>query len=166
MKCTSSSCSKAPTQHDAATHALHSWEGVLRLASAPLFPPNITIFIMAIFVSSDQRTFLHKVWSLSPSAVANHSLAFFYGFAVLEQWLLLCWATFQVLSIIGLVLLWIYSEGKKVFDPLLILYVCPLTKKLSVFNFNGRFIWTVRDRITTKKIQKTHVKNVINWFAF
>ncbi len=28
-----------------------------------------------------------------------------------------------------------------------------LTKKLSVYNFNGRFIWTVRDRITTK-IQK------------
>ncbi len=36
---------------------------------------------------------------------------------------------------------------------LLILYVCPLTKKWSVYNFNGRFIWTVRDRIT-KKIQK------------
>ncbi len=29
------------------------------------------------------------------------------------------------------------------FDPLLILYVCPLTKKVSVYNFNGRFIWTV-----------------------
>ncbi len=41
------------------------------------------------------------------------------------------------------------------FDPLLILYVCPLTKKWSVYNFNGRFIWTVRDRITTKKIKKT-----------
>ncbi len=40
------------------------------------------------------------------------------------------------------------------FDPLLILYVCPLTKKLSVYNFNGRFIWTVRDRITTKKSRK------------
>ena len=56
--------------------------------------------------------------------------------------------------------------GKKVFDPLLILYVCPLTKKWSVYNFNGRFIWTVRDRITTKKSRKTHVKDVINWFAF
>ena len=44
--------------------------------------------------------------------------------------------------------------GKKVFDPLLILYVCPLTNKWSVYNFNGRFIWTVRDRITNKKIQK------------
>ncbi len=46
--------------------------------------------------------------------------------------------------------------GEKIFDPLLILYVCPLTKKWSVYNFNGRFILTVRDRITTttKKQQK------------
>ncbi len=47
-----------------------------------------------------------------------------------------------------------------------ILYVCPLTKKRSVYNFNGRFIWTVRDRITTKKSRKTHFKKVIHWFAF
>ncbi len=46
------------------------------------------------------------------------------------------------------------SGLKKIFDPLLILYVCPLTKKWSVYNFNGRFIWTVRDRITTKKPEK------------
>ncbi len=45
-------------------------------------------------------------------------------------------------------------SGKKLFDPLLILYICPLTNKWSVYNFNDRFIWTVRDRITTKKIQK------------
>jgi hypothetical protein len=44
--------------------------------------------------------------------------------------------------------------GEKVLDPLLILYVCPLTKKWSVYNYNGRFIWTVKDRITTTKIQK------------
>ncbi len=31
-------------------------------------------------------------------------------------------------------------RGKKILDPLLILYVCPLTKKLSVYNFNRRFI--------------------------
>ncbi len=37
---------------------------------------------------------------------------------------------------------------------LLILYVCPLTKKWSVYHFNGRFIWTVRERTTTTKIQK------------
>ena len=33
----------------------------------------------SIFVSSDQRTFLQKVQSLSPCVVANCSLAFFYG---------------------------------------------------------------------------------------
>ncbi len=43
----------------------------------------------------------------------------------------------------------LYS-GKKKCDPLLILSVCPLTKKWSVNNFNGRFIWTLKD----KKIQK------------
>ncbi len=41
----------------------------------------------------------------------------------------------------------IYSEGKKLLDPLLIFYICPVTKKPSVYNFNGRFILTVRDRI-------------------
>ncbi len=41
-----------------------------------------------------------------------------------------------------------YSVWGGLFDPLLILYVCPLTKKWSVYNFNSRFIWTVRDRIT------------------
>ncbi len=32
-----------------------------------------------------------------------------------------------------------YSGGGGLFDPLLILDVCPLTKKLSVYNFNGLF---------------------------
>uniref|UniRef100_A0A4W5NJF2 Voltage-dependent L-type calcium channel subunit alpha n=1 Tax=Hucho hucho TaxID=62062 RepID=A0A4W5NJF2_9TELE len=44
--------------------------------------------VLSIFVSSDQRTFLKKIQSLSPYAVANCSLAFFM--AVLEQWLLPC----------------------------------------------------------------------------
>ncbi len=57
----------------------------------------------------------------------------------------------------------IYSGGMFFFDPLLILYVCPLTKKLSVYNFNGRFIWTVRDRITTTKIQNSSLLNVWGW---
>ena len=43
-------------------------------------------------------TFLQKVWSSSPCAVANRSLAFFMP--VLEQWLLPCWAAFQVMSIL------------------------------------------------------------------
>ena len=47
VKCTSPSCSKAPPQHDAATSMLHGWDGVLWLANLPLYPPNITMVIMA-----------------------------------------------------------------------------------------------------------------------
>ena len=47
VKWTSPYCSKAPPQHDAATPVLHGWDGVLWLASLPLFPPNITMVIMA-----------------------------------------------------------------------------------------------------------------------
>uniref|UniRef100_A0A8C8LZJ1 C2H2-type domain-containing protein n=1 Tax=Oncorhynchus tshawytscha TaxID=74940 RepID=A0A8C8LZJ1_ONCTS len=47
MKCTSPSCSKVPPQHDATTPVLRVWDGVLRLASLPLFPPNIMMVIMA-----------------------------------------------------------------------------------------------------------------------
>ncbi len=53
--------------------------------------------------------------------------------------------------------IYIYTVGKKIFDPLLILYVCPLTKKWSVYNFNGRFIWTVRDRIQKTAFQKSYI---------
>ncbi len=52
------------------------------------------------------------------------------------------------------------TGGKKWFDPLLILYVCPLIKKLSIYNFNGRFILKVWDRITTKIPKKTHLKKL------
>ncbi len=61
--------------------------------------------------------------------------------------------TFKFLLHFMHIYIYIYIQWKKMY-PLLILYVCPLTKKWSVYNFNGRFIWTVRDRITTKKIQK------------
>uniref|UniRef100_A0A8C7LQ82 DNA helicase n=1 Tax=Oncorhynchus mykiss TaxID=8022 RepID=A0A8C7LQ82_ONCMY len=37
VKCTSPSCSKAPSQHDADTPVLHGWDGVLRLISSPFF---------------------------------------------------------------------------------------------------------------------------------
>jgi hypothetical protein len=83
VKCTCPSCSKAPPQHDAATPVLHCLDGVLQLASIPLFPPIIKTVIMAkqfYVVSSDQRTFLQKVRSLSPCAVANRSLAFLWRF--------------------------------------------------------------------------------------
>ncbi|KAL1006223.1 hypothetical protein UPYG_G00069460 [Umbra pygmaea] len=97
--CPSSSCSKAPPQHDAATPVLHSLDGVLQLASFPLFPPNITMVIMAKqlnFVSSDQRTFVQKVQSLSPCTLANHSLAIVWwfwssGFFLTERPFRLCW---------------------------------------------------------------------------
>jgi hypothetical protein len=47
LKCTSPFCSKETPQHDAATPVIHGWDGVLRLASLPPFPPNITMVIMA-----------------------------------------------------------------------------------------------------------------------
>ena len=37
VMCTSPSCSKAPPQHDAASHVLHGWDGVLRLQASPFF---------------------------------------------------------------------------------------------------------------------------------
>ena len=43
----SPSCSKAPPQHDAASPVFLGCDGVLRLASLPLFTPNITMVIMA-----------------------------------------------------------------------------------------------------------------------
>ncbi len=46
------------------------------------------------------------------------------------------------------------------YDSLLILYVCPLTKKWSVYNFNGRFIWTERQNNKNKKIQKNPFKKM------
>ncbi len=47
----------------------------------------------------------------------------------------------------------IYS-GIKIFDPPLILYVCLLTNKWSVYSFNGRFIWTVREKIQKNSPKK------------
>ncbi len=52
--------------------------------------------------------------------------------------------------------IYVYSEGKNHLIPR---WFCTLKKKWSVYNFNGRFIWTVRDRITIKKNQKNAFKN-------
>ena len=49
---------------------VHGWGGVLQLASRPLFPPN-----SSTFVSSDQRTFLKKIQSLSPWLFCGFFLA-------------------------------------------------------------------------------------------
>ena len=62
---------------------LHGWEGVLRIASLPLFPPNITMVIMAkqlyfCFIRPEDTS--QKVRSLSPCAAANCSLAFLRRF--------------------------------------------------------------------------------------
>ena len=93
VKYTSPSCSKVPPQHDAATLVLHGWDGVLRLASLPHFPPNITMVIMAKQFYFFQQTRGQKVRSLSPCA--NRSLAFLWrfwssGFFLAERAFRLC----------------------------------------------------------------------------
>lgn len=35
------------TQHNAATPVLVDWDGILWLENVPLFPPNITVVLMA-----------------------------------------------------------------------------------------------------------------------
>ena len=83
VKCPSPSCSKTPPQHDAATPVLHGWDGVLRLASLNLFPPNITMVIMAkqfYFCVIRPEDISPKSTIFSPSAVANRSLAFLWQF--------------------------------------------------------------------------------------
>ncbi len=59
-----------------------------------------------------------------------------------------------------------FVQWEKRFDPLLILYVCPLTTKWSVYNFNGGFIWTVRDRITTTKNPEKCILKSYKWICF
>ena len=60
VKCTNPSCRKAPPQHDAAIPVLHGWDGVLWLASLPIFPPNITMGIM-----DKQFYFFLRSWLIS-----------------------------------------------------------------------------------------------------
>ena len=85
------------------TWCCHPRASRLRYCSSACKPPpfsskhNDGRYGQTVFVSSDQRTFLQKAQSLSPCAVANHSLAFFM--AVFEQWFLPCWAAFQVMMI-------------------------------------------------------------------
>lgn len=49
VKCTSPSFNKRPPQHDADAPVLRSWDAALKFASSPtpLFPPNVTMVIMA-----------------------------------------------------------------------------------------------------------------------
>jgi hypothetical protein len=68
VKCTSPSCCKTPPQHHAATPVLHGWDGVLRLASLPPFPPNITMVIMAkqFYLFHQTRGHFSKKYNLCP----------------------------------------------------------------------------------------------------
>ncbi|XP_051568699.1 syntaxin-16-like isoform X1 [Myxocyprinus asiaticus] len=70
-QCTSPSCSKAPPQHDAATPMLHGWDGVLRLASLTLFPPNITMVIIA-------KQFNFRPEDISPKTSSQGPLLLFW----------------------------------------------------------------------------------------
>ena len=75
--------SKAPPQHDAATPVHHCWDGILRLASLRLFPPNITMVIMAkqfYFCFIRPVYNFSKIRYVSTCAVANCSLAFLWQF--------------------------------------------------------------------------------------
>ena len=65
-------------QHDAATPVLHGWDGVLLLASLPLFPPNRKMVIMA--KQFYFCFFRQEDVSLSPCAVENRCLAFLWTF--------------------------------------------------------------------------------------
>ena len=71
---------KTPPQHEATTLVLHSWDGVLRLASFLLFCSKEMMVIMAKLLNfsfSDHRTCLQILRSLSLCAFANWSLTFF-----------------------------------------------------------------------------------------
>ena len=107
VKCTSPSCSKAPPQHDAATHVLHGWDGVLRLASLPLFPPNINAHYgqTIIFMFHQTREHFSKKYDLYPHVQLQTVVWLFYGgFGAVASSLL---SGLSGYVDIGLVLLWI-----------------------------------------------------------
>ncbi|MEQ2190049.1 hypothetical protein GOODEAATRI_031487 [Goodea atripinnis] len=69
VMCISSSCSKTPTQHDAATP--YFIVGVLKLASFFPFPPNVKMVIMAkhfSFIRPQDTSLKIKVFALSAFA--------------------------------------------------------------------------------------------------
>jgi hypothetical protein len=96
-KCTSPYCSKAPSQHDAATPVLHGWDGVIQLESLPLFTPNITMVIMA---KQFYSCFIRPE-DISPKST---SWLFYEGFGAVAPSLL---GGLSGYVDIGLILLWI-----------------------------------------------------------
>jgi hypothetical protein len=108
VKCISPSCSKAPPQHDAATSVLHGWDGVFRLASLPLFPPNITMVIMAkklYFCFIRPEDLSPKSTIFVPMCSCKPDCGIFYGGFGAVAFSLLSGLSGYV--DIGLVLLWI-----------------------------------------------------------
>ena len=107
VKCTSPSCRKAPPQHAAATPVLHSWDGVLWLASLPLFPPNIMMVIMAkqFCLFHQTRGYFSKKYDLCPHVQLQTVVWLFYGrFRAVASSLL---SGLSGYVDVGLVLLWI-----------------------------------------------------------
>ena len=106
VKCTSHTCSKAPPQHDAATPVLHGWDDVLRLANLRLFPPNITMVIMAKqFYFCLIRGLFSKKYDLCPYVQLQTVVLLFYvGFGAVASSLL---SGLSGCVNTGLVLLWI-----------------------------------------------------------
>ena len=78
VKCTGPSCSKEPPKHDVATPVLHGWDGVLRLASLPLFPTNITMVIIAKQFHQTRGHFSKK-YDLCPHVQLQTVVWLFYG---------------------------------------------------------------------------------------
>ena len=78
------------------------WGGVLWLASLPLFPPNITMVIIAkqFYLFHQTRGHFSKKYDLCPCAVANGSLAFLWRFRsscfFLAEWPFRLWTRFTV----------------------------------------------------------------------
>ena len=108
VKCTSPTCSKASPQHDAATPVLHGWDGVLRLASLPIYPPNTTMVFIAkqfYFCFIRPEDISPKQYDLCPHVQLHTVVWLFYGgFGAVASSLL---SGLSGYVDIGLVLLWI-----------------------------------------------------------
>ena len=105
VKCISPPCSKAPPQHVAITPELHSWDGVLRLASIPLFLPILTMGIMAkqLCLFHQTRGYFSKKYDLCPH-VQTVVWLFYGSFEAVASSLL---SGLSGYVDIGLVFLWI-----------------------------------------------------------
>jgi hypothetical protein len=79
VKCTIPSCRKAPPQHDAATPVLHGWDGVLRLASLPLFPPMVIMAKEFHFLFHQTRGHFFKKYDLCPHVQLQTVVWLFIG---------------------------------------------------------------------------------------